>query len=692
MPLWLQGIVELVFTAALSFGLVLVLLMAVWFTNGFNRMDFPALATLASHLWLLMHGVPLNIPNAFGIILPHGMLTLVPMGLSIIPVLLCFRSGRKLARASYEGEFFKPVLLGCAAYGIFAAVAFAWASTERHLLGIVGAALIPQIVVLVGLIWGGYYESRSLARMVGVNTAEQISQMSQYSRWASSYVWSIVRASMVAIFSLIMGGALVLVIAMMMRWSQIATIYQELHAGPVGALAVTLLQLGYLPNLVIYAMSWTTGAGFAFGVDTHVGWSQTTMGDLPLFPVLGAIPESLGWIGYAGLAVSLGAGVVAGWWFLREGEDHVDEWITMKVRYRVIALPLSSLVLGSLVGVLCGVWAYILGWISSGSLGVGRFTEVGASPAAFAVATAITLGAGTALGNLLCHVLLPDSSRELPRFADERPNLGSRMSEMLQQRRAARAEREQLRNDEQEREVQEREEQARERAQQRRERVKQVHARRAELNKFAEQEEAQRAHSLGIKTEQESLREDGSAEAADSKDAASDEQTIELAGADEPTVELDASEKSGGSTEDAPRTVKPGKREKAPGKPVFNRVLRPETSGNGGDTKGERETREQSARTGESGSQKASSSAEFYESGYKRFGVPRPVAASPASSDQESTEGSAQSHETTVQEKRQLTPTQAMAVIFGTPESTEDESSEEEPTTGQGSSQKKRKK
>ena len=69
-----------------------------------------------------------------------------------------------------------------------------------------------------------------------------------------------------------------------------------------------LLQLGYLPNLVIYAMSWTTGAGFSFGVDTHVGWSQTTMGDLPLFPVLGAIPESLGWIGYAGLAVSLGAG------------------------------------------------------------------------------------------------------------------------------------------------------------------------------------------------------------------------------------------------------------------------------------------------------------------------------------------------------------------------------------------------
>ena len=279
--------------------------MAVWFTNGFNRMDFPALATLASHLWLLMHGVPLNIPNAFGIILPHGMLTLVPMGLSIIPVLLCFRSGRKLARASYEGEFFKPVLLGCAAYGIFAAVAFAWASTERHLLGIVGAALIPQIVVLVGLIWGGYYESRSLARMVGVNTAEQISQMSQYSRWASSYVWSIVRASMVAIFSLIMGGALVLVVAMMMRWSQIATIYQELHAGPVGArrdLAAAGLpsELGDLRDVVDYRRRVRVRCGYACGMVADDDGRSSALSSAGCYPRESGLDRVCGSCGFAG--------------------------------------------------------------------------------------------------------------------------------------------------------------------------------------------------------------------------------------------------------------------------------------------------------------------------------------------------------------------------------------------------------
>ena len=502
MPLWLQGIVELVFTAALSFGLVLVLLMAVWFTNGFNRMDFPALATLASHLWLLMHGVPLNIPNAFGIILPHGMLTLVPMGLSIIPVLLCFRSGRKLARASYEGEFFKPVLLGCAAYGIFAAVAFVWASTERHLLGIVGAALIPQIVVLVGLIWGGYYESRSLARMVGVNTAEQISQMSQYSRWAGSYAWAVVRAAVVAAVAFVGLGALLLALGILGGWSQVVATYQELHAGPVGDTAVTLLQLGFLPNLVIYAMAWSTGAGFAFGAGTSIGLTSSNAGSLPMLPILGAVPESLGSAGLLGLLVPVAAGAIAGWWFLREGEDHLDEWVALKVPFRPLSALLSSLALGVLTGLLTSLAALWLGWISYGSLGVGRFTEVGAEPLSFAGHTALWVGLGVALGNLLSRALVPDSSRDLPRFADERPNLGERLmslgasaKERLAQRRAERAAEREERRAAEEAEAERREAEEAEEAKRREEEARKAESKRkAEAERRAREEAEEAKH------------------------------------------------------------------------------------------------------------------------------------------------------------------------------------------------------
>ena len=31
------------------------------------------------------------------------------------------------------------------------------------------------------------------------------------------------------------------------------------------------------------------------------------------------------------LVVPVLAGVLAGWWFLREGENHFDEWLSIKV-------------------------------------------------------------------------------------------------------------------------------------------------------------------------------------------------------------------------------------------------------------------------------------------------------------------------------------------------------------------------
>ena len=80
-----------------------------------------------------------------------------------------------------------------------------------------------------------------------------------------------------------------------------------------------------------------------------------------------------------------------------------------------------------MTGIMTSFGALWLGWISYGSLGIGRFTEVGAEPLTFAAHTALTVGAGVTFGMLLSRALVPDSSRELPRFADERPNLGERL-------------------------------------------------------------------------------------------------------------------------------------------------------------------------------------------------------------------------------------------------------------------------
>lgn len=425
MPLWLQGVVELIVTALFSALAVFAAMSAVWATKGFGDMEFSSVAAMSAHLWLLIHGVPLDLAAAFGA--SAGTMTLVPLGLSILPLLLCYRSGRRLARASYEGEFLIPVLSGSVTYALISSAMYGWASPHPQPLQALNAALVPLGIVVAGLMWGGYREARSLSRMVGVDTAEQISQMSQYSRWAGSYAWAVVRAAVVAFVALVGLGAVLLGIGILAGWSQIVATYQELHAGAVGDTAVTLLQLGFLPNLVIYAIAWSTGAGFSFGAGTSVGLTSSDVGTLPMLPILGAVPESMGTFGLVGLLVPLGAGAIAGWWFLREGEDHLDEWVALKVPFRPLSALISAVVLGVMTGIMTSFGALWLGWISYGSLGIGRFTEVGAEPLTFAAHTALTVGAGVTFGMLLSRALVPDSSRELPRFADERPNLGERL-------------------------------------------------------------------------------------------------------------------------------------------------------------------------------------------------------------------------------------------------------------------------
>lgn len=425
MPLWLQGVVELIVTALFSALAVFAAMSAVWATKGFGDMEFSSVAAMSAHLWLLIHGVPLDLAAAFGA--SAGTMTLVPLGLSVLPLLLCYRSGRRLARASYEGEFLIPVLSGSVTYALISSAMYGWASPHPQPLQALNAALVPLGIVVAGLMWGGYREARSLSRMVGVDTAEQISQMSQYSRWAGSYAWAVVRAAVVAFVALVGLGAVLLGIGILAGWSQIVATYQELHAGAVGDTAVTLLQLGFLPNLVIYAIAWSTGAGFSFGAGTSVGLTSSDVGTLPMLPILGAVPESMGTFGLVGLLVPLGAGAIAGWWFLREGEDHLDEWVALKVPFRPLSALISAVVLGMMTGIMTSFGALWLGWISYGSLGIGRFTEVGAEPLTFAAHTALTVGAGVTFGMLLSRALVPDSSRELPRFADERPNLGERL-------------------------------------------------------------------------------------------------------------------------------------------------------------------------------------------------------------------------------------------------------------------------
>src|SRR5699024_8505670 len=68
---------------------------------------------------------------------------------------------------------------------------------------------------------------------------------------------------------------------LLVRGERIPTLYAALDAGLVGTLTLTLAQLAALPNLMLWALGWMTGAGVTVGT-VHVDWVAATPGDLPL--------------------------------------------------------------------------------------------------------------------------------------------------------------------------------------------------------------------------------------------------------------------------------------------------------------------------------------------------------------------------------------------------------------------------
>ncbi len=100
-------------------------------------------------------------------------------------------------------------------------------------------------------------------------------------------------------------------------------------------------------------------------------------GPLPSIPVLAAIPSGPLEYAFVALIVPVLAGVVAGWWFLREGENHFDEWLAIKIHARWFTATVSTLVPGRWSGLARVCSTIGLAWVARGSAGLGRLPILG---------------------------------------------------------------------------------------------------------------------------------------------------------------------------------------------------------------------------------------------------------------------------------------------------------------------------
>ncbi|MDI3240436.1 DUF6350 family protein [Arthrobacter sp. AL08] len=402
MPLWLQGALESAQAAVISALMVAAPIFVVWATAGFQNGATDVLARLSGQSWLLIHGVPLLLDTVgMGATAQpqSGVLSLTPLGLTLIPFLLAWRAGRRLARASYTDQLWQALLGSSLVYAGFGLATGFICRTADVGVGLWSAALIPLIPFGTGMVVGARREAGSWSRLIGVDAVAWLSRTSQHSRWAGSYLGSAVKAGFVALTASLAMCCVLLAVTLFIHWNLVIAVYEGLEAGPFGGAALTIAQLGFLPNLAVVALAWTSGAGVALGIGSQAGALGTAVGPLPSIPVFAALPAGTLDYAAAALVVPVLAGTLAGWWFLREGENHFDEWLSIKIHARWFTATASTLVLGAMVGSIAGLLGAGLAWLAGGSAGIGRLTEIGPDPLRMAVFLAVEVAVGVVIGS-----------------------------------------------------------------------------------------------------------------------------------------------------------------------------------------------------------------------------------------------------------------------------------------------------
>ncbi len=215
------------------------------------------------------------------------------------------------------------------------------------------AASVPQAALcglLLGLAAGGLGGARALA------------PWGRLARLIPERQRSVVIAVAASGAVLAVAGALLAGAALAANLHESAVLQRGLGAGPVGTVLLLLLQIGYIPNAVSWAMAFAVGPGFAFGAGTIVAPTGSALGQLPAVPLLAALPPGVhatmpGWLAPLVLALPYVAGGTGGWLLIR-----------MAPTLSLEAAPLWGMASGAITGLLVGVLAAF----SGGPLGDGR--------------------------------------------------------------------------------------------------------------------------------------------------------------------------------------------------------------------------------------------------------------------------------------------------------------------------------
>ncbi len=368
-PGWRRGAVVGVTTGLLSVALVVGPTLLAW-SQAPPRGAGGAGEALAvgAGLWLLAAGAHVTAGDA-------GIAMTPLLGLALLVVLARLGAREAMVRVSLEG----PSWWGLLPTRLVATVAAWWAGYAAVALGAAALAATgpfppawPTVTVpalVLPLLGAGL-----ALRPVLADDPDLLGPRSGMFRLPDA-VRRGIGPGLTGLLVLVGVGSALVVAALALSWQGVTAVQEGLGADGTGTVLSVAVQVGMLPNLALWVVSFLAGPGFQVVDGATVTWSGAQSGLLPMVPVLAGLPHP----GPFPVAVAVGSAVVL------VGVGMFVGGRAVRTVARLSRLRTKLAVATAACGV-AALGAGVLDAVGGGSLGQFRLASIGA-PALYLTVT-----------------------------------------------------------------------------------------------------------------------------------------------------------------------------------------------------------------------------------------------------------------------------------------------------------------
>jgi hypothetical protein len=394
----LLAALEALIVAAIGLGIALVPLTVLWAAQFNLSVDWFVFWRAAVDVWLVGNGADLTVHLGAPVVTALGLpaasapcpITIALLGFAALAVALGLRTGRRATESHHRRS---GVIASIAAYGLVAALLTLSAGTG----GVVQPSL-PQGIVLPTLVYGAGVVVGAWGLRPRVGTGEPARTDDEPATGIRSRLHGLdvntghaleaaLRGGAASCAAIIAVSALTVAVLVLAQYGTIIGLYETVQAGVAGGIALTIAQLAFLPNLVVWATAWFVGPGFALGAGSSVSPLGTTLGPVPGVPVFGILPHGTLGYGFLGLLVPVLAGFLCAW--------VIGQRMPRSSPEPGLGLQVAT---GFGIGLVAAVLLGLLAWWSGGALGPGRLVEVGPNPLLVGALAFVEVGIAASLG------------------------------------------------------------------------------------------------------------------------------------------------------------------------------------------------------------------------------------------------------------------------------------------------------